>query len=201
MDKRYLHYLWTHLIRPVKVWYLLAALALCAGVHVVALRQNYIGMTKLRAAVYAADEQGGDVETALQNLRAYMAAHMNTSLETGTGVYPPIQLKASYDRLRKAEQNRVEAINAAVYTEAQRTCEARYPDSFSGGPRVPCIEQYVKEHGASAKAIPDAQYKFAFVSARWSPDLAGWTRVVAILLLILSLVRLALGRLMPRLTR
>jgi hypothetical protein len=193
MNKRYLHHLWTR-IRPIRTWYLLAALLLCVGIHILALRHNYVGMTKLRAAVYAADEQNGNVEAALQKLRAYMAAHMNTSLDTGTGVYPPIQLKSTYDRLLKAERDRVEAANATVYTEAQRTCEAKYPSSFSGGPRVPCIAQYVKEHGATAKAIPDAQYKFAFVSASWSPDLAGWTRVLSIVLLALVILLFTLGK-------
>lgn len=200
MNKRYLHHLWTR-IRPIKTGYLLAAFGLCAVVCVVALRQNYMGMTKLRSAVYQADKDGGDTEQALQNLRAYVGSHINTKLDTGNGVYPPVQLQYSYERLQQAERARVEAVNSQVYTDAQHHCEALYPDSFSGGPRVPCIQQYVKDHGASARVIPDAQYKFDFVSPRWSPDLAGWSLVLSASLLILAVLRFALGRWLYNLTR
>lgn len=195
MDKRYLHHLWTR-IRPIKVWYLLAALLIVLGVHIAALRGNNMGMVELREAVYQADKDSGDVEKALQDLRAYVGGHMNTDLDSGTGVYPPIQLKYTYERLVQAEQDRVDAVNSQVYTDAQKHCEALYPGSFSGGPRVPCIEQYVKANGTSERSIQDAQYKFDFVSPAWSPDLAGWTRVFSIILLSLAVIRLILGRLL-----
>lgn len=192
MDKRYLHHLWTR-IRPIKVWYLLAALLVVLGVHLAALRANNMGMAKAREAVYQADKDDGNVEKALQDLRAYVGNHMNTDLDNGNGVYPPIQLKYTYERLVQAEQDRVDAVNSQVYTEAQAHCEALYPGSFSGGPRVPCIEQYVKANGTSARSIQDAQYKFDFASPAWSPDLAGWTRVLSIGLFALAVVRLILG--------
>lgn len=159
-----------------------------------ALRQNYTHMTELRSAVYAADKNGGNVEQALQDLRAYVGTHMNTHLESNNGVYPPIQLKYTYERLLQAERDRVNANNSAVYTDAQHHCERLYPQSFSGGPRVPCIEQYVKDHGTSVRPIPDAQYKFSFISPSWSPDLAGWSMVAAIFFLVLTVIRFLLGR-------
>ncbi|HKU19024.1 MAG TPA: hypothetical protein VJP80_07215 [Candidatus Saccharimonadales bacterium] len=200
MNKRYAHHLWVR-IRPVKVWYLFVACALCAVVGVSALRHNYTTMTRLRTAVYTADQQGSGVEQALQALRAYVGTHMNTSLATSDGVYPPIQLKYTYTRLQQAEQKRVDDTNSQVYTAAQHYCEALYPDSFSGGPRVPCIEQYVQEHGTTAKAIPAAMYKFDFASPRWSPDLAGWALVLAVACFILAVLRFVLGYLLEILTR
>ena len=188
MNRRYLHHLWTR-IRPVKTLYLLTAFAVCATVCVLALRGNFTTMTRLRSAVYQADKNNGDVEKALQALRAYVGSHMNTSLATSDGVYPPIQLKYTYARLQQAEQQRVDSVNSQVYTDAQHTCEAQYPSSFSGGPRVPCIEQYVKDHGTTARAIPDAMYKFDFASPSWSPDLAGWMLVLSALLLALAVLR------------
>lgn len=193
MDKSYLHHLWTR-IRVVKTWYLFAALLVFAVITVAALRNNYTGMTVLRDAVYQADKDAGDVEGSLQELRAYVASHMNTGLDSGGGVYPPLQLKYTYERLVKAEKDRVEAATSQIYTDAQKHCEALYPGSFSGGPRVPCIEQYVKSHGTTARSIPDALYKFDFVSPRWSPDLAGWSLVISLVLLVLAIVRLILGR-------
>ena len=65
MNKRYLHHLWT-LIRPIKLYYLLAALVVCGVIHVMALRANNVGMVELRNAVYVADKENGNVEQALQ---------------------------------------------------------------------------------------------------------------------------------------
>ncbi len=200
MNKRFLHHIWTR-IRPIKTWYVLAALILSASVSVVSLRNNYIGMTERRGAVYKADQNSGDVEGALQALRAYTAAHMNTDLEADNGVYPPIQLKYTYARLVQAEHDRVDAINSQVYTEAQHYCEALYPGSFSGGPRVPCIEAYIKQHGASTKTIPDSLYKFDFVSPRWSPDLAGWSLLLSVVLFFLTILRFIVGRWLRHITR
>src|SRR5687767_6535414 len=107
MDKKNLHHLWTA-IRPIKVWYLLVLLAVSTGIAVVALRNNNLTMVQLRSEVYQADEQNGDVEGALQRLRAYVHSHMNTDLSGGgNAVYPPIQLKYTYQRLKQAERDRV----------------------------------------------------------------------------------------------
>jgi len=200
MNKRYLHHLWTR-IRPVKTLYLLAAFMICAMSCALALRSNYTTMARLRNDVYQADKNDGAVEKTLQTLRAYVGSHMNTSLATDNGVYPPIQLKYTYTRLQEAEQARVNTKNSQIYTDAQHTCEALYPTSFSGGPRVPCIEQYVKNHGTTARNIPDAMYKFDFASPGWSPDLAGWTLVLSGLLLSLAIIRFLLGWWLKAVTR
>lgn len=197
MNKRYLHHLWTR-VRPVRAPYLVAAFIVCAGGAALALRHNYTEMTKLRSAVFVADQSGSGVEDALQKLRKYVGGHMNTDLATADGVYPPIQLKYTYNRLQQAEQDRVNATNSQVYTDAQHTCEAQYPGSFSGGPRVPCIEQYVKDHGTTARTIPDAMYKFNFASPSWSPDMAGWLLALAALSGVLAALRLGLGLLARR---
>ena len=200
MDKRYLHHLWTR-IRVVKTWYLFAAFLVFAIIAVVALRQNYTTMTQYRDVVYQADRDAGNVEKALQDLRAYVNAHMNTGLDAGNGVYPPVQLKYTYERLVKTEKDRVDAVTSQIYTDAQKQCEAQYPGSFSGGPRVPCIEQYIKSHGATARTIPDALYKFDFASPRWSPDLAGWSIVLSVLFLAFTILRFVLGRWLQTITK
>ena len=196
MNKKYLHHLWTK-IRPIKAWYLLVAFLAVAGTAVLALRQNNLGMLERREAVYAADQKGGDVEGALQELRKYVYAHMNTDLSGGqTGVYPPIQLKYTYQRLQEAERARANQNNAQVYTDAQAECERLHPTGFSGSGRIPCIEDYISKHSApAAKPIPDALYKFDFVSPNWSPDTAGFSIVLAVLLLIALILRIILGRL------
>jgi hypothetical protein len=127
---------------------------------------------------------------------------MNTNLSGGdNAVYPPIQLKYTYQRLKQAEQERVKQASSQVYTAAQSYCESLHPQGFSGSGRIPCIEQYVSEHKVTPTTIPDAMYKFDFVSPTWSPDFAGFSLLVSIILLILVVVRVAAGRILKALTK
>jgi hypothetical protein len=200
MNKRTLHYLWTRL-RPVKVWYLLLACLVFGVIGVVALRDNYTMMRTLHSQVYAADKNNADVVGSLNRLRTFVNSHMNTSLTSDSGVYPPIQLTNTYARLKQAEQDRVNDVTSKIYPDAQHHCEQLYPGSFSGGPRVPCIEQYVKDHGTTAMAIPEAVYKFSFATPRWSPDLAGISLALSGLFGVLAVLRFIAGRLLESLTR
>lgn len=194
MNKRELHHLWTY-VRRVKIWHLFVLLIVSIIVCVFALRENNLQMVKLRNAVYQADQSGTGVEQALQKLRGYVQVHMNTDLSSGTtAVYPPIQLKYTYARLQQAEQQRVTSTNAALYPEAQAYCQQQNPTDFSGRNRVPCIESYVAQYGAKAHTIPDSMYKFSFISASWSPDVAGWSLVISIVLALFIIVRFCIGR-------
>ncbi len=202
MDKKYWHHFWTHYIKPVKIWYLLAAIPVCLIVSGFALRHNNQTMGKLRDAVYTADQNNGNVVAALQKLQTYVTSHMNTNLATNTSVYPPIQLKYTYQRLKDEANAKAAAANADLYTTAQKVCEAQNPSDFSGRNRVPCIEAYVSSHGGvKAATIPDSMYKFNFASPTWSPDFAGWSLVVTALLGVLLVVRIILELTLPRLTK
>jgi preprotein translocase subunit SecF len=184
VQKRQLHHFWKRL-RLIKPWYFLV-LALVSGlVCVLALRNNYQHMVSLRNDVYTADKSNGNVEQTLQNLRGYVYAHMNTNLATAnTTIYPPIQLKYTYERL---SQKAVQASsNAQLYTAAQAYCQQQDSTDFSGRNRVPCIEDYVTSHGAQkAATVPVSLYQVDFISPTWSPDLAGWSMLVTMLSLIL----------------
>jgi hypothetical protein len=170
-------------LRRINPWYFLVVALLSVLVCVLALRANNQHMVKLRDDVYAADKSNGDTQTALRNLQAYVTAHMNTNLSNGpNSVYPPVQLKYTYDRLVQAQSDATAKNNTQIYSEAQAHCEAINHSDFSGRNRVPCITDYVQSHGkVTTSPIPDALYKFSFVSPRWSPDLAGWSMVVGLL--------------------
>lgn len=148
-----------------------------------ALRANNEHMISLRDKVYAADQAGTDVQTPLRNLQVYVTSHMNTDLTTGQGsVYPPIQLKYTYERLVQAQGNQIASTNSQLYSQAQAYCESQNHTDFSGHNRVPCIEQYVESHSTlTLSQIPDSLYKFSFISPSWSPDLAGWSLVTTVL--------------------
>jgi len=187
MDKRQLHHFWTE-VRPVRPQYFLAAAVVSGIVCVFSLRANNEHMIQLRDDVYAADKNNGNVEQALKNLQAYVYAHMNTDLAAGpNAVHPPIQLKYTYDRLVAAENARVQAANAHLYTNAQSYCQTLIPTGFSGRYREACINQYVTARGAKAQPIPKNLYEFDFVAPKWSPDLAGWSMALTIFFLLAGL--------------
>lgn len=153
-----------------------------------AMRSNNEHMGKLRSAVYTSDKNNGDVTLALQNLQKYVTHHMNTSLSGGSSVYPPIQLKYTYQRLLDQESDVIANSNASLYTAAQTYCQATVPTAFSGRTRVPCVEQYIEEHDSQLPTIPTALYEFDFISPRWSPDLAGYSLIATILSLVALVV-------------
>src|ERR1700709_495416 len=111
MNKRKLHHYWTRL-SAVKPWYFLLIAALFGVIFVSSMRHNNLKMIQLRDKVTQADQQNGDVETALRNLRGYVYAHMNTNLSAGpNAIKPPIQLKYRYERLVQAEKDKVAKAN------------------------------------------------------------------------------------------
>jgi len=187
-------------VRAVKPWYFLAIALISSVVCIFALRANNQHMIKLRDAVYTADRNGTNVQAPLKNLQAYVTSHMNTNLSTGTSVYPPIQLKYTYDRLTQAQADKLAQGNTQLYTDAQHYCEQQNPTGFSGRYRVPCIEQYVETHAtvAQLQPVPPDLYKFSFATPAWSPDLAGWSLLATIISGLLFVITLAAELLLRR---
>lgn len=188
MNKKRLHHVWRYL-RRIRPWYFLALTVIFGTICLVSLRHNNEQMVRLRNAVYTADKDNGDVQGTLHALQQYVYSHMNTSLSSGpNAVHPPIQLKYTYERAQAAQAAQLQQTNKSLYNEAQHYCEQQDPVDFSGRNRVPCIENYVLSHGAALEPIPDSLYKFDFVSAKWSPDLAGWSLLATVLAALLFLV-------------
>jgi len=176
----------------VKTW--LALFIISSLVCVFAMRHNNQEMVKLRSAVYAADKNGGDVNAALNNLSHYVYRHMNTNLSDGAnGIYPPIQLQYTYQRLLQAQASRLQAANQTVYTAAQNYCRSLGQTAW-GLATITCIQNYVVNHGVKSTAninIPQGLYEFDFVSPTWSPDLAGWSLLISLVLLIALVTKLS----------
>lgn len=191
MDKRHLHHVWRQL-KVVKPWYFLMVAVVFGLISVYALRQNNLNMIVLREQVYQADKDGGDTEAALRNLREYVYAHMNTNLSSGDNtIYPPIQLKYSYDRALEAAKGPAEDPDTKIYSDAQAECERRFPQGLSGSGRIPCIQEYIASRGIQTPAfLPNASlYQFDFVSPKWSADLAGFSLVLASVFSALFVIR------------
>lgn len=188
MHKRHIHYVLKK-IKRVSGWYFVVAILLVAGLAVYSLRQNNLHAIELRDKVLQVDKENGDVESALRELRSYVYGHMNTELSSPNGAYPPVQLKYRYERL-VAAQKATQPNNANLTTQAQAYCEKQIPTGRSLN-RIDCIQNYITTHGASSNApIPDSLYKFDFASPRWSPDLAGFSIVLLVVLVLLAVVRL-----------
>lgn len=190
-----MHYFWraSGLLKP---WYLLIICLIFAGLSVYGLRRNYATMVSLREDLFAADEAGksaDELEVKLVALRDHVTQHMNTHLRTSNLAIkePPIQLSGLYNRAYAAEKERVSQVNAALYTTAQAECEKLFPIGLSGSGRIPCIEQYVNERGEKQRDIPREVYMFDFITPRWSPDLAGWSLVLATVFGSLAALKLA----------
>ncbi len=176
----------------VRAWLVLFLIS--SLVCIVALRHNNQQMVKLRDAVYAADKNGGDVNAALNNLSHYVYAHMNTNLSDGTsGIYPPIQLQYTYQRLLQAQAGKLQEDNQKVYSAAQNYCRS-IGQSVWGLSTITCIQNFVVNHGVKSTAnvnIPQGLYEFNFASPAWSPDLAGWSLLVSFISLVALLAKLA----------
>lgn len=171
------------LIANSKLVYVLIFAIIFWVIAVTSLRDNYATMTKLREAVVVADQNNGDVETALQNLRRHVYGHMNTNLSSGSNpIKPPIQLKGRYDRLMAEEQQRVKGLNAQVAARGEQICTQQYPAAGFNSARVACIQTYVSQNAVKESAVAEDLYKFDFVSPRWTPDRAGISLVIALLL-------------------
>lgn len=191
MNKRLARYAWTRL-ETIKPWYVFVGLLILISFSVYQLRSNNLHMAKLRDAVYLADERGTGVDEALQNLRSYVGQHMNTDLSSGqNAVYPPVQLKYTYDRLITTKSEATGDRNAKIYTDAQRYCEDKIPSGFSGRYRIGCIQEYVTAHNASPTYINADLYKFDFYTPTWSPDLAGFSLLFSAIAFVLFLLLLA----------
>lgn len=190
MNKRKLHHVLVRL-QSVPLWLFLGLTLLFGITAVFSLRANNQQMIELRQAVLDADEQDGDIEGTLNELREYVYTHMNTNLSAGNNpIKPPIQLKHHYERLQKAEQARVGATNEKLLNDAQNYCEKLFPGGVGDDGTVPCIKEFMEIRGAKFKEIPKEAYMFDFVSPSWSPDLAGWSLVVAFLSSVLFLLHL-----------
>ncbi len=174
MNKRHLHHVW-RIYRQVKPWYFIAAFVLFGTMSLVSLRHNNEQMIHLRNAVYAADKANGNVEGALRQLRIYIYSHMNTGLASGPdAVYPPIQLKYTYERLQKARENALSQGDSTLYTAAQNYCDNQ---TQVGSQVIACIQRYAAEHGAPLAPVPASLYEFDFTAAKWSFDMAGWSLI------------------------
>lgn len=183
-------------LQRVKTWQLVVLLVLALFVAATFLRINNVGMLERRKAVEAADKIGDDEVTQerLYELQQYVSRHMNTS----TGDF---DLKAAYERdvQDMIEQARVANTSShnTIWNKAADECFRQFYGNWQGS--VQCIVEKQKKFPTNTPvteiATPDPQlYRHNFLAPAWSPDFAGWSIVVCLVITLVILGRLlALG--------
>lgn len=186
-------------LQRVKTWQLLLVLLVALLIAATFLRLNNIGMVQRRDAVLAADKSGTpeDIKNRLYDLQRYVSEHMNA--DSGR-----IALEYQYERDSTEAKTAAEAAgssnpNGNVYQKAADVCDPlgqaqgwRWPD-----PRyIACIDTELSKYPAATGPeptlqLPDInQYYHTFVSPRWSPDYAGFSVLICIVIALTLVARI-----------
>ena len=193
-DKRTIRQSLKH-VQSIKTWQLFILLILSLFISATFLRLNNTGMIQRRDAIAGADKTGNSEEIAqrLYDLQRYAAAHMNA--DPGA-----VYLQEQYNRDVKAAvtlasgdldgygspQARADAIcnpnlQSHGYSKAYQDCMLRELSR----------EGLVVDPGTIKMPNP-ALYRYSFTSPLWSPDFAGWSVFVSILLMVIIVVRIVI---------
>jgi hypothetical protein len=166
----------------------LSGFAGASAAGIFALRKNNLRMLELRDKVISADASGVDIDKSVASLQKFVSEHMN-STPPKLGSQPALQLKTSYDRAVSAEKTRVTTERDKVNVEAITTCEAALPTSLLSD-RANCIIAYNTARPVTERVVVADLYRYDFVSPKWTPDLAGWSIVVAGVLLVVTIIQI-----------
>jgi len=180
-------------LQRVKTWQLVVLLILSGFISATLLRLNNIGMVERRSAVIAADNVGtnGITQSRLYDLQRYVSEHMNTDM--GKGVY----LESTYKRdvqTAYANASNGDNPNGNIYKKAQEVCAPQFTHySYA---YLQCTTGELAKYPEGSNLISSANlpiadaYLHVFVSPLWSPDFAGWSVLVFVVILIMIIVRL-----------
>lgn len=174
-------------IEKIRTWQLIVIFILLLAISATFLRLNNVGMVERRNAVISADESGDPeaIRLRLADLQTYVSRHMNTNLSGG------VLLTVT---MKRDQQSIVNTSNINVYKQADEKCRANlaysvyfscmtnYLNSIPGG-------QVVSQSLFSADKV-QLIYTHNYISPVWSPDFAGWSILLALLVLILIIMRL-----------
>ena len=162
--------------------------SISAGYTAYQLRQNNLQMIDLYNKVLEADKSGQSVYERLGELQSYVANHMNAT-PPKLGSNPGIQLVNTYERDKKAEEDRVTAERDRINNEAIAYCEAAMPNSLLSQRAQCIIDRNASQTVTEKQIIPDL-YRYDFVSPIWTTDLAGWLVLITGVLVLLLLIQI-----------
>lgn len=150
-------------------------------------------MIQRREAVLAADKVGDNTITQnrLYDLQRFISDHMNTSL--GKGIY----LEDSYKRDVQIAYNVASQDNnpnGNIYKKAQEVCAPQFTHwSYDF---IQCTTDELAKYPSAGNLVssinlPRADaYLHSFVTPVWSPDFAGWSVLIFVVILLMIFARL-----------
>ena len=180
-------------LQRVKTWQLLILFILMAFVAATFLRLNNIGMSQRREAVLAADKDGNEeiIQSRLYDLQRFSAEHMNS--DTG-----PFYLEGQYKRDAQDAVNAAKEKNDSsenINVKAEAVCK---PQFTAWSPAyVQCFADELAKYPPSPDptqnvTLPSTSlYRHDYASPLWSPDFAGVSVLVCVVILLMIAVRLA----------
>jgi hypothetical protein len=187
-------------LRHIKTWQLFVLLLLLGFVAATFLRLNNIGMVQRREAVLQADTTGDPnaIKNRLFELQRWVSSHMNADMGS---IYLENQYKRDSQNVIDAASG-VSNPNGNIYKKAQEVCAPRFTHYTQA--YLQCTVDYLAQYTPSdspsqAVKLPKADaYRYSYVSPLWSPDYAGFT-VLICLLIVLMIVGRAVGLIVLRL--
>lgn len=184
------------LLRKVKTWQLIVVLLLASIVAATLLRLNNLGMVGRLEAVKVADEKGDkeEINKALTELRSYVFAHMNTDIPKET------YLVHSHGRDRDAALASAQDAtnpNSEEYEAASIECREKWQGGVASfrNDYVKCVIDRVAALSGQSSADMSAQlpkpdmYRVSYASPLWSPDMAGFSVLFCIFIIMVILIR------------
>lgn len=187
-NKGRLHHDWGK-IDKVKTWHILVLFVMVALLAAWALRQNNLKMIDLRQKLIQADVANSGTQEAASELSRFVSNHMNTNLGQS------VQLVNSYNRDYRALIQDSEEVNGSIYDDAVQKCvNVNIPVTTQSE----CIKQEVEKNTANLNVgtvadLPIELYSINVLSPAWSPDLAGFSVLAAVLLFIALVIRFIAG--------
>lgn len=183
-------------LQRIKTWQLVLLLLLMGFIAATFLRLNNIGMIQRREAVLKADE-GSDTtitQTRLYDLQRYVAAHMNANMGV---IYLEGQYKRDTAKIIDDASSSTSYEDAKPFKEAQAVCAPRYANlgGYSQAYQQ-CVLDQLDTHKSSSNLSSEVrlpkpdQYRVSFVSPLWSPDFAGFSVLICIVIGMIIIVRL-----------
>lgn len=179
-------------LKRVRTWQLAVLLVLFAFISATFLRLNNIGMVERRAAVITADKSGDSekINNRIYDLQRFVASHMNTNM--GKGVYLEETYKKAVQAAYAGATNDNNP-NGNIYKKAQEVCRPKF-DYYSYA-YIQCTTAELAKYPSSNDLISSVQlpkadsYRHNFVSPVWSPDFAGFSVLIVVVILIMIFVR------------
>lgn len=157
-----------------KARYWLGLAILSAGLAILGLRVNAQQSLELKNRIIEQDLAGANVEVQIEQLRQFVFSHMNSSVE--------FELLGAYQRTVTAAEQA--GVSGELYAQAQAQCDRQGDSSVV---QAQCVQTFLEQrvNPAISTVRPlRSQFSYAFAAPSWSPDLAGWGILGALVALI-----------------